>query len=145
MINYIGQYGSKVPNAVTVQILKLLSRITKLGWLEDQDNRDLPEQIKKYFVQSSNLELCVLGLDLLDEMITEMNTITAKQNTSLQRKISISFRDVALRSIFESSLFTIKEIIRSNNPNEKVCQSALKLALNCLKYDFVGIYPDEAK
>jgi hypothetical protein len=80
--------------------------------LEDQDNRDLPEQIKKYFVQSPKLELSTLGLNLLNEIMFEMNTLITKQNTTVQRKISISFRDLALRGLFETSLFSLKELMR---------------------------------
>jgi len=36
-------------------------------------------------------------------------------NLQKHRKISISFRDLALRSIFESSLFLLKEMTRTFN------------------------------
>jgi prephenate dehydrogenase len=72
----------------------------------------LPEQIKKYFVQSQKLELSTLGLNLLNEIMFEMNTLITKQNTTVQRKISISFRDLALRGLFETSLFSLKELMR---------------------------------
>ena len=88
------------------------------GWLEDQENRDLPEQIKKYFVQSSKLELSTIGLNLLNELMLEMNTLITKQNTTVQRKVSISFRDLALRGLFETSIFSLKELIRRKKENK---------------------------
>eukprot|EP01080_Neovahlkampfia_damariscottae_P008717 gene8717-663_t len=144
LITFIAKNADKVPGSIMSSILKLLARIAKLGWLEDQDNRDLPEQIKKYFVQSPKLEVSTLGLNLLNELMLEMNTLISKQNTTVQRKISISFRDLALRGLFETSIFSLKELIRQQQPNDVLVKSTLQLCLNCLRYDFVGIYPDEA-
>ncbi len=49
----MGKVGPKLPDHTAQVILKLLGRMTKMGWLEEQSNRDLPDQIKKYFVQVS--------------------------------------------------------------------------------------------
>jgi|SRR5690606_33842020 len=112
MLNYIGQHGHKLPHSVLNSIMCLLSRVTKLGWLEEQSNRDLPEQIKKYFVQANNPNLVIIGLQLLRQMIMDMNVVTKKTVLTQHRKVAVSFRDVALRGIFESALFTLKEALR---------------------------------
>ncbi|KAG2373543.1 hypothetical protein C9374_012006 [Naegleria lovaniensis] len=158
LLNYLAKRGIEVPKFVSSGLLKLVGRLTKLGWLEDQQNRDLPEQIKKYFIQVTNPQLSIVGLRILNSIIEEMNTLTTRKSLTQHRKIAVSFRDLALRGIFETSLFTLKDVLRSlsgmglniggmnNNlqANEALCQEALELTLSCLKFDFVGIFPDES-
>jgi hypothetical protein len=47
----MGKGGFNLPDYVANTIYRLLGRMTKMGWLDEQTNRDLPDQIKKYFVQ----------------------------------------------------------------------------------------------
>jgi len=158
MLNYLAKNGFDMPKFTATELLKLVGRLTKLGWLEDQQNRDLPEAIKKYFIQVSNPQLSIVGIRILNNIIEEMNTLTTRKSLTQHRKIAVSFRDLALRGIFESALFTLKDILRAmsggglnlgavNNSqaaNEALCQEALELALSCLRFDFVGIFPDES-
>ncbi len=111
----MAQNGPNLPNFVLQVILQLLGRITKLGWLEEQANRDLPELIKKYFIQLRNPTMSFVGLQLLDNIVVEMNTLSSRKSLTQHRKIAVSFRDLALRGIFETSLFTLKEVLAEGN------------------------------
>jgi exportin-7 len=148
LCNYVAQNGPNLPNFVLQVILQLLGRITKLGWLEEQANRDLPELIKKYFIQPRNPTMSSVGIQLLDNIVIEMNTLSSRKSLTQHRKIAISFRDLALRGVFETSLFALKEVLVEdktlNTPQQKLSNDVLQLALDCLKFDFVGIFPDES-
>ena len=111
----MGQNGPNLPNFVAQVIYQLLGRITKLGWLDEQGNRDLPEQIKKYFIQPRNPVISTIGIQLLNSIIQEMNTLTSRKSLTQHRKIAVSFRDLSLRGIFETSIFTLKEVLIEGN------------------------------
>jgi N-acetylglutamate synthase-like GNAT family acetyltransferase len=110
----MGKVGPSLPPPVMANIYQLLSRIAKLSWLEEQSTRDLCEKIKKYFTNSSNATLCIIGLKFFNQLVNEMNCITVVKSINQQRKIGISFRDVALKGIFENSLFVLKEMLQGN-------------------------------
>ncbi|KAL9650506.1 hypothetical protein ABK040_004725 [Willaertia magna] len=156
LITYLAKNAYNIPKFVLLSFLQLIGRITKLGWLEDQNTRDLPDLIKKYFIQVNNPQLSVVGLTMLNNIIQEMNTLTTRKSLTQHRKIAVSFRDLALRGIFETSLSTLKDILRNingtglsignnlNQQNETLCDESLELALSALRFDFVGIFPDES-
>ncbi|EFC50356.1 exportin-7 [Naegleria gruberi] len=141
LLNYLASCGFELPKFVSSDLFKLVGRLTKLGWLEDQQNRDLPELIKKYFITVANPQLSVVGIRILGNIIEEMNTLTTRKSLTQHRKIAVSFRDLALRGIFETAIFTLKDVLRALGA---LCQEALELSLSCLKFDFVGIFPDES-
>lgn len=145
---FLGQAGASQPPFVLQIIMQLLGRITKLGWLEDQASKDLPEEIKKYFIQSGRTVSSTIGIQLLNNIIVEMNTLSTRKSLTQHRKIAVSFRDLALRGIFETGIFTLREILKEdkplNSPQQKLSLEALELCVNALKFDFVGIFPDES-
>ena len=89
---------------VVKMMMLLLAKITKLGWFDDVDikNGTVPELTK--IVQSKNERHRVIGLEALDQLIVEMTYMTKMKNPSLNRRVSMSFRDAALYEIFQSNL-----------------------------------------
>ena len=89
---------------VVKMMMLLLAKITKLGWFDDVDikNGIVPELTK--IVQSKNERHRVIGLEALDQLIVEMTYMTKMKNPSLNRRVSMSFRDAALYQIFQSNL-----------------------------------------
>jgi exportin-7 len=87
-----------------------------------------------------------------------MNTLAQRKSLTQHRKTAVSFRDLALRGIFESAIFTLKELARSMSSwntfshidptliaqKPRLCSEALSVVLASLKFDFVGIFPDES-
>jgi len=85
-------------------MILLLARITKLGWFDDGEikNGIVPELTR--ILEQKNAEHRLVGLEALDQLIVEMTYMTKTRNLSLNRRVSLSFRDVALFQIFTNNL-----------------------------------------
>lgn len=96
----------------------------------------------------------MIGVQLLSQLTCEMNQISeADANRSLtkHRKIASSFRDTQLFEIFQLSgtlLRTAYDQRKSLNFNDEsqheLLKQLLKLAHNCLTFDFIGTSTDES-
>ncbi|KAJ4450732.1 hypothetical protein ANN_02162 [Periplaneta americana] len=101
-----------------------------------------------------SVEHCMIGVQLLSQLTCEMNQISeADANRSLtkHRKIASSFRDTQLFEIFRLScslLGTARENCKSLNFNDEgqhgLMTQLLRLAHNCLTFDFIGTSTDES-
>ncbi|XP_023702744.1 exportin-7 isoform X3 [Cryptotermes secundus] len=157
--NYVLNYLAtrpKLPNFVIQALVTLFARISKLGWFDsDKDEfvfRNVVTDITK-FLQGS-VEHCMIGVQLLSQLTCEMNQISeADANRSLtkHRKIASSFRDTQLFEIFRLScslLGTARENCKSLNFNDEgqhgLMTQLLRLAHNCLTFDFIGTSTDES-
>uniref|UniRef100_T1H8L6 Importin N-terminal domain-containing protein n=1 Tax=Rhodnius prolixus TaxID=13249 RepID=T1H8L6_RHOPR len=157
--NYVLNYLATRPKlaAFVVQALvTLYARITKLGWFDsikdDYVFRNVISDITK-FLQGS-VEHCMVGVQLLSHLTCEMNQISeADANRSLtkHRKIASSFRDIQLFEIFRLScslLGTASENCKNLNFNDEaqhgLMTQLLRLAHNCLTFDFIGTSTDES-
>ncbi|XP_071447745.1 exportin-7 isoform X2 [Hetaerina americana] len=155
VLNYLGTRPNLV-NFVVQALVTLFARVTKLGWFDsDKDEfvfRNVVTDISK-FLQGS-VEHCMIGVQLLSQLTCEMNQISeADANRSLtkHRKIASSFRDMQLFEIFRLScslLVTARENCKSLNFNDEaqhgLMKQLLKLANNCLTFDFIGTSTDES-
>ncbi|XP_026275321.1 exportin-7 isoform X1 [Frankliniella occidentalis] len=157
--NYILNYLAtrpKLPGFVIQALVTLFARISKLGWFDnDKDEfvfRNVVSDVTK-FLQGS-VEHCMIGVQLLSQLTCEMNQISeADANRSLtkHRKIASSFRDTQLFEIFRLSctlLGTANENCKSLNFNDEgqhgLLTQLLRLAHNCLTFDFIGTSMDES-
>ncbi|KAH0956372.1 hypothetical protein HN011_009423 [Eciton burchellii] len=155
VLNYLATQP-KLPNYVIQALVTLFARISKLGWFDsDKDEfvfRNVVSDVTK-FLQGS-VEHCMIGVQLLSQLTCEMNQISeADANRSLtkHRRIASSFRDTQLFEIFRLSctlLSTARENCKSLNFNDEaqhgLIRQLLKLAQNCLTFDFIGTSTDES-
>lgn len=155
VLNYLATQP-KLPNFVIQALVTLFARISKLGWFDsDKDDyifRNVVNDVTK-FLQGS-VEHCMIGVQLLSQLTCEMNQISeADANRSLtkHRKIASSFRDTQLFEIFRLScslLGTARENCKSLNFNDEaqhgLMTQLLRLAQNCLTFDFIGTSTDES-
>ena len=159
---YILQYLCTRQNLapfVVQGMLQLFARITKNGWLEEEkDNsypfRNVTEQLRQY-VQASS-EDCLIGVrtvQLLAQLVSEVNHISeaeAHRSLTKQRKIASSFRDNQLYDIFCMACELLDKglgLLQTNPQDENIMipmQHVLRLAFNCLTFDFIGTSPDES-
>ncbi|RZF34199.1 hypothetical protein LSTR_LSTR003609 [Laodelphax striatellus] len=104
--------------------------------------------------QRGSVEHCMIGVQLLSQLTCEMNQISeADANRSLNKhtKIASSFRDTQLFEIFRISctlLTNASENCESLNFNHQaqhgLMTQLLRLAHNCLTFDFIGRATDES-
>jgi len=157
--NYVLTYLYQTPKLaqfVVQGLVTLFARITKLGWFDVKEEdfvfREVIQDVSK-FLQGS-VEHCMIGVQLLNQLTCEMNQMSeADANRSLtkHRKIASSFRDTQLFDIFQLSgqlLRTAYDQRKSLNFNDEsqheLLKQLLRLAHNCLTFDFIGTSTDES-
>ncbi|XP_015191752.1 PREDICTED: exportin-7 isoform X5 [Polistes dominula] len=155
VLNYLATQP-KLPNFVIQALVALFARISKLGWFDVEKEeyvfRNVVGDITK-FLQGS-VEHCMIGVQLLSQLTCEMNQISdvdANRSLAKHRRIASSFRDSQLFEIFRLSctlLSTARENCKSLNFNNEaqhgLMRQLLKLAQNCLTFDFIGTSTDES-
>ena len=85
-------------------MILLLAKIAKLAWFDDADVKNglIPEVTK--LLEMSSIHHKLIGLQALDQIVVEMTYMTKMKNLSLNRRVSLSFRDSALNVIYTNNL-----------------------------------------
>ena len=91
-----------------MSLIKLVCRITKLGWFDDKTHRELADDVTKFL--QATVDHCVLGLKILNQLVDELNIPTSGRTLTQHRKTSVSFRDVCLFKVFQLGLTTLKQL-----------------------------------
>ena len=89
----------------------LLARVAKLAWLDQPEIKDGLALELLSIIGSNNPEHKLVGLTCINQLIEEMSYMTKHKNHShhsLNRRISICFRDSALFNIFNEIVAQIK-------------------------------------
>lgn len=147
VLSYLANQGPSLQDFVTNSLIKLVCRITKLGWFDDATHRELADDVTK-FLQAS-VDHCILGLKILNQLVDELNIPTSGRTLTQHRKTSVSFRDVCLFKVFQLGLTTLKQLqsraIVANQRQEAILgEQSLALTVRCLNFDFIGTNPDES-
>lgn len=99
---------------------------------------------------------CVIGMRLLNELVSEMNYKTKNRTLTQHRKVAVAFRDQALLEVFEISLSMLNNLAtkainltglpasEAERIENMLLDQSLALLLGCLNYDFIGVLPDES-
>ncbi|CAM4730296.1 unnamed protein product [Leuciscus chuanchicus] len=152
--NYVLNYLATRPKLaafVTQALIQLYARITKLGWFdcqkEDYVFRNVIVDVTR-FLQDS-VEHCIIGVTILSQLTNEINQADSSHPLTKHRKIASSFRDSSLFDIFTLSCNLLKQASGKNlNLNDEsqhgLLMQLLKLAHNCLNFDFIGTSTDES-
>ncbi|TMW66006.1 hypothetical protein Poli38472_003771 [Pythium oligandrum] len=148
VLGYLAEKGPKLEKYVTTSLIQMVCRLTKFGWFDDEHHREIVSEVTKFL--QATVDHCLIGLQILNELVTEMNLPVAGRNVTFHRKIAVSFREEALFRIFQVSLTTLKQLQLNNivgsTPEQKVRMGdlALSLAIKSLSFDFIGTNPDES-
>ena len=160
VLNYLAQ--RKLAPFVINSLVQLYARITKLGWYEtaaDKEEfvfRNIIPQVRNFLQVEGAVDYSIIGVQLLSQLTCEINQTTgneASRSITKQRKIASSFRDTHLYEIFQISHEMLRRELENwkRNPNfisdqkqHDLVSSLLRLALNCLSFDFIGTSPDES-
>ena len=159
--NYVLQYLYSRPKLATFVVqglVTLFARITKLGWFDSSKEtenfvfRNVIADVTKFL--QGQAEHCMMGVQLLSQLTCEMNQISeADANRSLtkHRKIASSFRDSQLFEVFQLSCTLLrtayenrKNLNFSDESQHELLKQLLRLAHNCLTFDFIGTSTDES-
>mmetsp|Transcript_11656 Transcript_11656/g.18039 ORF Transcript_11656/g.18039 Transcript_11656/m.18039 type:complete len:1117 (+) Transcript_11656:131-3481(+) len=147
VLGYLANQGPSLQDFVTVSLIKLVCRITKLGWFDDPAHRDLADDVTKFL--QATVDHCILGLKILNQLVDELNIPTSGRTLTQHRKTSVSFRDVCLFKVLQLGLTTLKQLqtraISANPQQESILgEQSLSLVVRCLNFDFIGTNPDES-
>ncbi|XP_054708520.1 exportin-7-like [Uloborus diversus] len=157
--NYVLTYLATCPKLatfVTQALVQLFARLTKIGWFDmykkEHVFRNLISQLSG-FLQGS-VEYCVIGVQLLSQVTCEINQMSeAEANKSLtkQRKTATTFRDTELYDIYQLSCDLLRRALESwkvasfkDEAEHNLMNALLRLAYNCISFDFIGTSPDES-
>ena len=126
-------------------LISLITRVSKMGWFDDERHKAVVDEAKKFLVPDHPAAYC-LGIDLLAQLVDEMNKPLRHESLTDHRKIAVSFRELALKSIFQAALSCIREVSSRPDSAAKInmCNVGVNLAIKCLRYDFIGTNPDDS-
>jgi exportin-7 len=108
VLSYLANHGPGLADYVTTSLIKLVCRITKLGWFDDSAHRELVDDVTKFL--QATVDHCILGLKILNQLVDELNIPTSGRTLSQHRKTSVSFRDFCLLRVFQLGLTTLKQL-----------------------------------
>jgi len=108
VLGYLANKGPSLQDFLVLSLIKLVCRITKLGWFDDSAHRELADDVTKFLQATVNH--CILGLKILNQLVDELNIPTTGRTLTQHRKTSVSFRDVCLLKVFQLGLTTLKQL-----------------------------------
>ncbi|KAJ8316811.1 hypothetical protein KUTeg_004715 [Tegillarca granosa] len=158
--NYVLNYLAtrpKLVHYVLQALVQLFARITKNGWFDIQEDdyvfRNVVTDVTK-FIQSGSTQHVMIGVQLLSQLVCEMNQVSeadASRSLTKHRQIASSFRDSQLFEVFQLSCSllrtaagNIKSMDFNDDSQHGLISHALRLAHNCLTFDFIGTSTDES-
>ncbi|KAG0262072.1 hypothetical protein BG011_000347 [Mortierella polycephala] len=143
VLQYIFQYPD-LPHFILASQAQLLAIITKLGWAENPESRQVLDHIQVFFQQS--VDHRIIGVRILTSIVTEMN-IPGKRNVVKHRKSAVGFRDGQLLPIFQAALSMMKTMLQGQQADRdtySLAETILLLLKSCLGFDFIGASYEES-
>ncbi|KAI8777729.1 exportin-7 isoform X1 [Biomphalaria glabrata] len=156
VLNYLAT-RTKLTHYVSQSLVQLFAKITKYGWFDVNKEefvfRNVVTDVGK-FIQSGSTHHVMIGVQLLSQLVCEMNQVSeseASRSLTKHRKIASSFRDTQLFEIFQlscnllrSAAGNLKSLDFSDSNQHSLLSHSLRLAHNCLTFDFIGTSTDES-
>ncbi|XP_077291179.1 ran-binding protein 16 isoform X2 [Arctopsyche grandis] len=158
MRNYVLNYlatRSKLSVFVVQSLVSLFAKITKLGWFdlvkEEYVFRNFMVDITKFL--QGPVEHCTVGVQLLSQLTCEMNQVPDAEEIlffSKHRKMAMLFRDSHLFELFQLACSLLSsaraEALDLNEERQHgLITQLLRLALNCLTFDFIGTSSEDSE
>jgi exportin-7 len=126
VLAYLANQGPGMQDFLVLSLIKLVCRITKLGWFDDPSHRELADDVTKFL--QATVDHCILGMKILNQLVDELNIPTTGRTLTQHRKTSVSFRDVCLYKVFQMGLTTAKQL-QSGSIGELLSRSVLYCTL----------------
>ena len=110
LINFLVQKGAVLDQQVQKMMIMLLAKVTKMSWFDNPEIQSVVPNLLD--LQTLNNErLTLLSMTAIHDLIIEMSYIHKVKNLNVNRRISISFRDSPLFTIFKKSLELVDHFI----------------------------------
>lgn len=147
ILDYLARNGPNLQDFVSKSLIQLVCRLTKLGWFDDQQHREIVQEVSKFLEASINH--CVIGLRILNNLVDELNIPITGRTLTQHRKTAVSFRDQSLLDIFNAAFRVLQQLqmnaVHGDPEQEKAMgEQALSLVVKCLSFDFIGTNPDDS-
>ena len=94
LLNFLAQKGPSADHQVLKMIIVLLCKVTKMSWFDHPELQGIVGELSPLFSMSPKHFL--IGLQTLHDLIIEMSYVHRVKNLTVNRRISINFRDNAL-------------------------------------------------
>jgi exportin-7 len=120
VLAYLANQGPQLQDFLVLSLIKLVCRITKLGWFDDSAHRELADDVTKFL--QATVEHCILGLKILNQLVDELNIPTSGRTLTQHRKTSVSFRDVCLLKVVQLGLTTLKQLQSGSISKSPFCE-----------------------
>ncbi|KAL3899493.1 MAG: hypothetical protein SGPRY_012630 [Prymnesium sp.] len=140
-LNFLASHP-RCEHFVAVSLGQLVASITKLGWLDAPEHQQIVSEVGKFL--SAGGEHVGLGLQLLEQLVSVMNSSNNMRSLTQHRKVAGHFRDTCLFEIMQQAILTIRQVQTADVEGSTILERSLKLVLACLSYDFIGTSLDEA-
>ncbi|CAN1756122.1 XPO7 [Linum perenne] len=114
LVNYLATRGPNLEHYVIASLIRLLCRLTKFGWFDDDRFKELVKESTSFLTQQATSNHYAIGLKILNQLVTEMNVLV---------------------------ILTTKN---SKATASELQEFAISLSLQCLSFDFVGTSIDES-
>ena len=145
-LSFLANRGVECEQFVTQSLVQLIARITKMGWFESDEHRNILDEVSK-FLHATPTHL-LIGLQLFSQLVAEMNATTNTRSLTQHRKVTGAFRDGPLFQVVTLALHTLTQVhsgaTSAGELMPRVTEAALQVVLACLSYDFIGTTLDEA-
>lgn len=150
VLNYLYNQGPQLLSATPAllqNLVRLLARIVKLGWLESVRHQNITDQVGQ-FLQASTAHW-IVGLTIYTTLTEDMQP-EGRIQLARFRRTAMSFRETALSEIFRLAIQTLQQINEgamhfvSVDDEFRLLRQVLHLCVNCLSFDFTGTMVDES-
>jgi len=125
------------PAYVNRAMTRLLSRVTKLGWLECEGHRAILRELTRFW--DTSIEHYTMGLHLMFDLVEEMDAPATTRRGLIRKR---QFLSLGLHKVFVLSLETLQKLesqaIAEPARAAMLTDAALNLAVRSLTYDFVN-------
>ena len=145
-LSFLANRGVECEQFVTQSLVQLIARITKMGWFESDEHRNILDEVSK-FLHATPTHL-LIGLQLFSQLVAEMNATTNTRSLTQHRKVTGAFRDGPLFQVVTLALHTLTQVhsgaTSAGELMPRFTEAALQVVLACLSYDIIVTTLDEA-
>jgi len=130
-LHFLANKSLACEKGVLKMVLQLIAKICKLSWLDNLELKTLVDDILQLFTINSS-EHILIGLYAIEQIILEMTYLYKGKTLTLNRRVSLNFRDSSLIQIFKNVLQLNKYFIELIQYQTQQNQQPPQIVFECL-------------